>query len=243
MDTLSIFFLILSALVPLAIIGGVLFLIVTLTKKKDGKNTEFKLSAKTLFQIYLYLISFITLIFTVIGAANITKAGLSYPFGIDFSYTLYKAQSFEEGARYDYPPMKADMFQECTNAEPVSIDGTRFCVDYGQRTSDLINGVTMLLSMSILFLIHQLMITRIDPKKTLPWLQKLYTFASLILYSVMGIISIPVSIYQLTNYLIFQPETYTYSTPTAPAMAIAVALLSVPLWIFFLVKTSNLKEE
>ena len=236
---------IVAVMIPIAIGGTIVYLIIQAVKNKgerDGKNVNFKISAKTLFQVYLYLISFLTLIIAVIGGASAIKAGLSYQFGIPFSYTLYKGSSFSEAKMYD-PSINSDSFEVCTEGEALTIGTSDYCVNYQQQTTDLVNGLTIFASMLILFAIHQFAISKIDGKKRLQWLEKLYIFVSLILYSIIGLVSIPTSIYQLTNYLLTKPESYSYSTPEAPAMAIAMVLLSLPLWIYFLGKTSNLKDE
>lgn len=229
--------------IPVLIGGVIIYIIVqAITKNKDGKDTKFKLSAKTLFQIYLYLISFLTLLIAVIGGATAIKAALSYQFGIPFSYTLYKGNSFAETKMYD-PTLELEKFKVCQDGEPITIGGSDYCINYQQQTTDLVNGVTIFVSMLVLFAIHQYAISNIAQKERLQWLSKIYTFASLIVYSIIGLITIPVSIYQLTNYLITDIENYSYSTPEAPAMAIAMVILSLPLWIYFLGKTSNLKDE
>ena len=236
---------IIAALIPLAIGGTILYLIIQALRNKGGKDTtnvNFKISAKTLFQIYLYLISFLTLIIAVIGGATAIKASLSYAFDLPFSYTLYQGNNFTEAKKYD-PSIMEEGFKVCTEGEAITIGESEYCINYQQQTTDLVNGLTIFVSMLILFGIHQYAISQIDEKRKLPWLNKFYTFASLILYSIIGLISIPTAIYQLTNYLITDPINYTYSTPEAPAMAIGIVLLSLPLWIFFLNKTSNIKEE
>ena len=228
--------------IPILVGGTIIYIIVQAIKNKDNKNTKFKLSAKTLFQVYLYLIAFLTLIISLIGGATAIKAALSYQFGIPFSYTLYKGSSFAETKMYD-PTLDPETFKVCQEGEPITIGSSEYCINYQQQTTDLVNGLTIFASMLILFAIHQFAISRINQKDKLQWLEKVYTFASLIVYSVIGLIAIPTSIYQLTNYLITKPENYSYSTPEAPAMAIAVVVLSLPLWIYFLGKTSNLKDE
>ncbi|MDX9739096.1 MAG: hypothetical protein RBT33_01915 [Candidatus Dojkabacteria bacterium] len=236
---------IVAFMIPIAIGGTVVYLIVQAVKnkgEKDGKNVNLKISAKTLFQVYLYLISFLTLIIAVIGGATAIKAGLSYQFGVPFSYTLYKGSSFAEEKVYN-PTLELESFKVCSDGEPITIGTSDYCINYQQQTTDLVNGLTIFVSMLILFAIHQFAISKIEGKKRLQWLEKLYTFVSLILYSIIGLVSIPTSIYQLTNYLLTKPENYSYSTPAAPAMAIAMVLLSLPLWIYFLGKTSNLKDE
>jgi len=226
-------------IVPIAIVGTVVYMIVQSAKSKDAK---FKISAKTLFQIYLSLISFLTLIIAVIGGATAIKGALSYQFGIPFSYTLYKANSFAEAKVYD-PSLTMENFVPCYEGEPMVFGTNEYCFNTQLQKTDLINGITIFVSMVILFAIHQFALSRIKVKERLQWLNKLYTFASLILYSIIGLISIPTSIYQLTNFLLAEPEKYVHSTPEAPAMTLAIAFLSVPLWIFFLKKTSDIKEE
>lgn len=226
-------------IVPIAIVGTVVYMIVQSAKNKDAK---FKISAKTLFQIYLFLISFLTLIIAVIGGATAIKAALSYQFGIPFSYTLYKANDFTEAKMYD-PYLARENFTPCYEGDPMVFGSNEYCFNTQLQKTDLINGLTIFVSMVILFAIHQFAITRIKGKEKLQWLYKLYTFASLILYSIIGLVSIPTSIYQLTNFLLAEPEKYVQSTPEAPAMVLGVAILSVPLWIYFLKKTSDIKEE
>ena len=226
-------------IVPIAIVGTVVYMIVQSAKNKDAK---FKISAKTLFQIYLYLISFLTLIIAVIGGATAIKSALSYQFGIPFSYTLYRANDFTEAKMYD-PTLTRENFDTCYEGDPMVFGTTEYCFNTQLPKTELINGITIFVSMVFLFAIHQFALSRIKGKERLQWLDKLYTFASLILYSIIGLVSIPTSIYQLTNFLLAETDKNTYSTPEAPAMALAIALMSVPLWIVFLKKTSDIKEE
>ncbi len=238
MEMLGFIFFAFSAIIPIAVIGVIVYFIINMSKRKESM----KFSTKTFFQIYLYLIAFITLSITVVGGATAMKAAVSYPLGIDFSYTLFKANDFEEQAKYD-TFISRETFEECYEGEVTEINKTRYCVNYSQRLSDFVNGITIFISMTILFLIHQFAIRKINKKDKINWLPKIYTFASLILYSLIGIVSIPVSIYQLTNFVFLNEDISQYSTPEAPAMALAIAVLAVPLWIFFLKETANLKEE
>lgn len=235
MEMLSIIFSIIGITIPILVIGVVVYIIVVMTKNKEG-NIKFKLSTKTLLQIYLYVISFLTLGIAVIGGSIAIKSSLSYVFGTPFSYTLQKVTEYDA-------MMKPVDFQECYTGESTQFYNQDFCFDPTQRKTDLINGLTLLISMSLLYILHQYALSKIDKEKLIPWLGKIYTFGSLILYSIVSIIAIPTAIYNLTNYLLFEAGTNIYSTPDSPAMAIAVALISIPLWIFFLNKTTQLKED
>ena len=243
---LSILLPIVSFFIPLLVIGIVIYIIVMMTKNKDGK-TKFKLSAKTLLQIYLFVISFLTLGIAVIGGVTAIRASVSYIFEVPFSYTLQRSNSYmgynETTPIYEPGYPVKEIQAECYQGNPIHFHGSDFCFDSNERKTDLINGISLFLSMTILFAIHQYAISKIGEEKIISWLKKIYTFASLILYSIVSIVAIPTAIFQLTNYILFETNTNVYSTPSAPAMAIAVVLLAVPLWILFLRETTKLKEE
>ena len=241
MESLSIVISIISAIIPILVIGVIVYIIVTVSKNKND-NVKFKLSSKVLLQIYLYVLSFLTLGICVIGATTAIKAAVSFQFDIPFSYTLQKAQNFEETKAYD-PALQRPDFKECYSGEAVRYYDTDFCFDTNERKTDLINGLTLFVSMSILFLIHQYALSKIKEERKIEWLKKIYTFASLILYSIASIVAIPTAIYQVINFLLFEMDTSIYSTPSAPALAIAVVLISVPLWIYFFKETVKLKED
>lgn len=241
-DMVGIIIAIVGALVPIAIAGIVIFLIVQAVKNKDKKEKQFTVTTKMFFQIYLYLISFLTLLIAVIGGATAIRGALSYQFDTTFSYTLYQANDFDETKKYD-PALRIEDFTQCHEGEPILIEDKAYCFNTQLPKTDLINGITVFVSMIILFAIHQYAISKMKKSEKLGWLDKTYTFASLLLYSIMGLIAIPVSIYLTTSYLMTKPVEYAYSTPDAPAVAIAIAVLSLPLWITYLRKTSSIKEE
>lgn len=227
------------AVVLITIVGTIIYVIINNVKNKDSK---FKLSSKVFLQIYLYVISLLTLAIAVAGGVSAIRAGLSYSFGIPFSYTLYQTNSFDEVKKYDQAITEED-FQVCNEGDPIVIDENTFCFDEQRQITDLVNGITVFVSMLILFGIHQYALSRIKKADRIKWLHKVYIFMSLILYSIVGLISIPISIYQLTNYLLENSSNYTYNTPEAPAIALAVVVLTLPLWILFLNKTIHLKEK
>lgn len=232
-DMIGAIFAILGILIPLAVVGTIVYVIINAVKRKD-QDKPFKLSTKVLFQIYLYTISVITLATAVIGASNAIRGALSYPFGIQFSYTLYKASSFEDSKMYDEALTK-ESFVECYNGEAVEINGDRYCVDYSQRTSDIINGSILFVFMLILFGVHQYVLHKTEKKEL--WLEKAYTFVSLIGYSLTSIASLAVGIYLFSIFLV-NKDSFT----DAPAIPLIIAALSIPIWIYFIRRALNLKE-
>ena len=233
-----IYFIVLT--VPVIIVGILIYLIINSMKNKE---TKFKLTSKLLLQLYLYIVSLLTLAIAVIGGAVAIQAGLSFKFGVPFSYTLYAANKYEDELAYN-PTLTRDDFNECATGESIlNINGNNYCFDTQRQITDLVNGITIFFSMLMLFGIHQFALSRIKKTDRIDWLYKLYIFISLILYSIASLISIPIAIYQTANFFLISSNQDVYYTPAAPASTIAVVLLSIPLWLFFLRKTIQLKEE
>lgn len=238
-EIMSILFGLIITVAPILVIGILGYIIWVVIKNKNGK-TKLKLSSRSLLQIYLYLISFITLIVAVIGGALVMKVATSYIFNIPFSYPLQRPNNYyEEDMKLDEP-----ISEDCYVGKPIQFYDSEFCFDPSLRKTELITGITLLISMTVLFSLHQYAIHKINQKHEIKnWLEKTYTFLSLIMYSVIGIVTIPLSIYLLTNYLLFEPNSDMYSTPSAPAMVIGITILTIPLWVYFLNRTMRLKEE
>lgn len=220
-------------------IGGIIYIITNM--KKENQKTNFRISSQALLQIYLYLISSITLGILVIGIGLTSKAILSYKVSIPFSYSLSKANDKEEIIKYE--GAVGEDFKECYQGEVMELYGGRYCFDEAERENELIVGISLTLSMLILFAIHQFAISKVKKEKRIPIIKNIYTFLSLLLYSVIGLITIPLSIYLLTTYFLVKPDLTSYYTPPGPAMACTLMLLSIPLWIYFLRKTVPLKGK
>ncbi len=234
-----ILFMIFSLLGTFLVIGGVIYFIVRLVKSKNNEEKPFNITINLLFKIYLYIISFITLIVAVLGGMLLIKAGASYAFGIPFSYDLYEATDITAEAIKD-PDMQY-IAPECYEGETMVIGDQKVCFNEDLVKQDLINGGTFFISMLILFGLHQFALSRLEKKSTTGWLKKAYTFLSLILYSVIGVVIIPTAIYQLATHLLYRTDDVTLYS--APGTAVGILIMTLPLWIYFLVKTTKMKDE
>lgn len=228
----SILFMILFVFAGFLFVAGVIFLIVKMVRNKDKAEKPFNLTINLLFKIYLYIISFITLIVAVYGGALLVKSGSSYLFGIPFSYDLVTTNVADEN-NYGLP--------ECYSGSKMVINNQNVCFNENDRKQDLVNGITFFTSMIILFVLHQIALVKLEKKNPTPLLKKIYTFVSLVLYSMVGVIIIPTAIYQLTTYLMYRVSDVT--SYTAPATSIGILIMVLPLWVLFLVRTTRMKEE
>jgi len=224
----------LFATAAVLVVGGVIYLVTQLVKNKDSKNTKpLNITVKMLFKIYLYVISFISLAVSVIGGTMLLKAGASYAFGVPFSYALYTANDVSYDPDIQIP--------ECTEGNSLTFGDQKVCFNEDTRKQELITGATFFVSMMMIFGLHQFALNRLEKKSKTPWLKKIYTFVSLILYSIVGVIIIPTAIYQLATHLLYRVNDVTLYD--APGTTIGILIMTLPLWIFFLVKTTKMKDE
>lgn len=236
MSTLfPVIFSILSILGTLLVVGGVVYAIIYFTKKK--KDEKLSLSVDLLLKIYLYVISIATLAISVIGGTMLLKSASSYVFGVPFAYDTYKPNELiETEIKQPETNMPA-----CYEGKETEINGQKVCFNNDQIKQDLINGGTIFFSMIILFTIHMIGIKMIEKKNVTEWLRKAYTFISLIIYSLVGIVTIPIAIYQLSTHLLYRIEDITKYE--APATALSLLILVLPLWIYYLLKTTKLRNK
>ena len=234
---MGIIYFILMTLFSLLFTVGIIYLIVYLVRNKE-KKIDF--GVNTLLHIYLYLISFVTLAIATVGTVIFLNAAASYKFGIPFSYRVelpYTQEKYLEDEDTSDIPAEPTCYQ----SKLMTIEGEEVCFDITKQKKGLVNGATLTISMLILFAIHKITLFFIEKKNTTPWLKKAYNFISLVIYSVLSIVSIPFSIYLLINYLYLKPESIV--TNEAPGGMLALAIVSIPLWIAFLISTLKLRKQ
>lgn len=237
-DYMGMILFILMTIFSLLLTAGTIYLIVYLVRNKDRK---INLGVDTLLHIYLYIISFITLAIAAIGTVVFINAAASYKLGIPFSYQLEEPYAEVKDEIVYTPDTESNAEPSCYQGELMEIEGEEVCFDTTKQKKGLVNGATLTISMLILFAIHRITLLFLEKKNTISWLKKAYNFISLIIYSVLSIISIPLSIYLLVNYFYFKPEDIVRLE--APGSVVALAIVSIPLWITFLVLTLKLREK
>ena len=207
----------------LAIVAVIMF-IVTHVRNKDKSAV---ISIKFMLKTYLYLISYIALLIAAFGLTMTIKSGLSYIFRYDFSYNSYRPL-------FETTPE--------SNSDVIVNDGTEYYVDNDIRERELVNGITLFISMGVIFLIHWIAAKFID-KDRLSSLYKSYLFGSLILYSILAIVIIPTSIYNLVNYLLERNKEVDIYARAVPGEYLAGLIVFVPLWVIYLLKVLRMHKQ
>jgi hypothetical protein len=207
-----------------------IILIVEFLRKKSGLD----FSVSSVLRIYLYAMSSITLFAAISGSILSAAALFSFAGGYQFSYQVREAQPF--GVDNGTPA-------SCFDGELIDIDGSDYCVDVDQRRSDIITGITLFVSMIILFAVHRGAALYLDHHQPAQLLGRIYLFISLSLYSVLGVITIPASIYNTVNYLLLPAENLgSYDSPI-PGPSLAAALIIVPLWLIYVFMTVRASRD
>lgn len=210
-------------LFPLAIIGGIGLCIYFATKViKDPKIINFR----NLLTIYIYLILTVTLAIIAYGSSLTVKASLTYPFGLEFSYNEYQIY-------YSTPEIAEPGAPARINEDEFSYPDQRKIEDPLVRNRDLVTGITLTSTSSLIFIAHLAGLKLVKKSGTKFDLEKIYTLFNLTLYSIAGIIALPTAIYQMINYFINDTSAITYYSETVPGEALAAAIILLPLWAVF----------
>jgi hypothetical protein len=221
------------AVIAVAILVSLVIIVVNFIKNKDKANP---ITLRGLLRIYLYFMCLITLFIAVTGAAYLAKALLSYAVGFQFSYNVHESyiDSYDSGYSPSYSEEK--IFDE---------DGKAYYGNTNERTQDIINGSTLFMALLFIFVIHRGALHLLEKREgeTLSVFKKVYLFTSLTMYSLIGIIAIPVSIYQTINYFVYGFGDI-YRSYESPGEALAVVIVVLPLWLAYLAQVLvNHKKE
>lgn len=219
-----------------AIIIGAILLVVNMFKNKSGVD----FSLKTLVVAYGYLMSLITLIVFAYGLAATINGGMSYLFGYQFSYEVSQYYNYDYNKYPDMGPSDAQLQEEAVDAgwDLITYEGEKYTVDLDARKRDIITSVSLFLSCGFLFAVHQWILVQLrkddENKSADQMFSKIYKFITLTIFSIVTVIALPTSIYQLLNYLLFGvKDLYDYAR-AIPGQPISTALVSVPIWLMFL---------
>ena len=195
---------------------------------------------KNLLRIYLYIISFFSLILASASIAVILNASFASKFGVQFSYSI--REPYEQYSEKEMKQDSNETEKKCfSTGEEIIIDGKNYCIEKDAVKKDMIGGVSIAIPMIIIFVVHTVGIIAVERKYVVMWIKKGYRFISLIFFSIVGLISTSIAINKLVQFFILKPEDITeISTPGIP---LSIALVVLPLWIYFLISTNKIKEE
>jgi hypothetical protein len=234
----------LFVLIPLLIMGLIALLIFFAVKQKE-QNPDMMFSPKNLLRIYIYLMLIITLAATSISTATLLNSVFAKTISTQFSYQL---------DQYSQPPtpytdstgaIVKDQYgyQTCYRGQAIKVNGSDYCFESTTIKRDFISGITLAISMVILFSIHFAGLVIINKEGKNIILSKVYAFVSLLGYGIISIVAIPTAIYQLINYWTFPATNLADYSRAIPGQPLAIAIAATPIWIYFLYNAIKMSME
>jgi len=216
----------LGFIIPLSIVSliAVIIAVVALMVIRSRAGQPVELSFLTLVVGYFYCVLIITTIVVAFGLSTLLKAGLSDVFGREFSY------GSPPMARPALPPGERGPV-EGRVPTPEEQYERQLQERENQYRDDLIEGITMSVVGGIIWMAHFLGRRRVreadDP--TQPFLNRAYLTGMLAIFTIVSIISLPQSLYELLRYYLIPVDEFYYRQ--GPGGSLGIALVFVPLWI------------
>jgi hypothetical protein len=173
---------ILGLIIPLFVIGAVIYVVLRRRNDKEG------ITAYQALMAYFYSMISASIITTAVGAGCLLAAA----------------------------------FRSAYNDRPIAEDVTL--------------GVTVMVTGAVICLLHVFGKKALERKegKTTPLLKKVYLFFMLSIFSIGGLVSLPLAIYGIAHYYVEHVEEYMHHSD--PSGQIAAAVVIVPLWVYYLMR-------
>ena len=207
--------------IPLLIIGGIVYFILKLRG-----SASLRFSYQDSLRVYFYAMLLVSVgLMALGGVSTLLKVGFGEIVGHEFSYgEVYQEHRYVQELPVD-------------ELNPtISVQETRSLVEkveFAMRTS-LINGMSLTAIGGFLWLVHFFGRRLVEtPDQSSGSLRKLYLMVALIIFAITTIVSLSTGI----------PETLRYAmldiTPgeESPGEALSIAIVGLPVWIFYLVTT------
>lgn len=209
-------------MIPVAILGIIIALIVYTVKKKQGVSSEVSFTPRFILKIYLYFMILASIITFVGGLSFLLNGFFAQQFGPEFSY------------RPEYVMPAVEAFD--ASGSPKSIPA-EYEIPAHAAERDIIRGLTMVLFGLLIGIIHILVTRAVETKEERRHspLYRLYVVIGLTVFTIGSLISIPVGIYRALSFqFIEQPETLEPYQRLVPGESIASAIAYLPFWIYFI---------
>lgn len=238
---------VLSGLIPIVLIGALIFFLIRKNNDKPGtdkpEGMAQVISFQNLFRLYLYVIVSISAFVLLFGLASLGRVGLGL-IDRNLSYGYESAGEDYSMVKENINPVEPKFVCYDEKMTLVKIEGKNYCQNDNAIKTDLVNGAVITISMLIIFVAHLVLLLNQEYKKPTPNIKKIFVFGNLIVYSVMSLVVLPVSLYQLFNYLIFQEKpVLSYDAPGGIVAFAVFSLISWICWLTVMIKVRDAKKQ
>ncbi len=187
----------------------------------------------TVLVAYFSLMSLVSFLVLVSGLTAGVKAGLTIPAGRAFSYWTPPRTRFAPAIPPGETGKPADLKRQSVPQE--EIDRQEREVER-QFQDDLLQGATLTIVGGLVWAAHgygRRRVSGVDPGAA-AFFGRSYTTIALAIFGIVGIIALPVGVYEILRYVIIQPDEFGFSGRQAPGGTLATAMVFVPIWLYYL---------
>lgn len=243
---MGIIIMLVGGLISLLPIIGIVILVVMLLKKNNTNPQDAKkpqqpiFSFKNLLKVYLYSIVSLSILigligFTFVGKALLGMADSNFSYGLATAYEDYTEKTYDYYVPTIQPTPTTSNNYSCydTKTSLVKIGDKFYCQNTSENKMDLINGITIIISTTIILVMHLVLLYKFEKDSPSNNIRKFFIFCNLMVYSLTAIITLPIAIYQTFNYiLIAEKPVDVYS---APGGIVAFVIFTMIVWIAWLI--------
>jgi hypothetical protein len=201
-----------------------------------NKEKNISLNINHFLRVYFHSIIFISVVLIVVGGALVLRALFGYAFGVQFAYDLGYNSTITPLSTSEtiYPPIDIIPITCTQPQQTLTIKGKDYCFDQDQPKRDLLNGATLIVSMIFILAAHRAGLYLSEKNERSETIRRGFHLFGLCAYGLASIILIPVSLYELFDYLLFpQPDLTVYSR-VIPGPLLAATVFVVPVWLIYM---------
>lgn len=214
-------------------IGGVVFVIFRL---RTGQGLS--ISWRSLFLVYFYLMTVISLLVMVGGLSNLVRVGMGAALGKEFSY-----HASRYAVKMPPPPVRvapngvptAEESQEPTSEEQ---EAERQKALDRSLQEGLLNGLSFTIVGGIIWGAHLYGRRRLERgAEEGEWLHRLYVIALLLTFGILTLTSLPQAVFDTLRYYVIEEAPEFYGPP---GDRLSTGIVALPLWLYYLWGTFRL---
>lgn len=189
------------------------------------------MSFRSLFSVYFYLVAAISLLALFFGLAGVSKAVMSDIWGRGFSYYDYTVKEMPLEAIESNKELTEEEKEEDKTQHQAYIEAERERIE-SQYRNDLYGGISMTVVGALFLLVHIWGWRRFDDKRprSQSFMYRGYVIIQLVIFSLATLVSLPLGLGNLMQYL---AEASTSGSNFTPGEPLSFALWATPVWLFF----------
>lgn len=213
-----------SALMLVAIVAAVGAVVYIVLRLRSGEPMVFP--TRLMFRIYLYLITLVSLVTLLTGISDLAQAGLGAALGKEFSYN----PSFVAAPRPLPDGTEPEDFEKRLAESEAGLERA--------MKEGLLDGISLTIVGALVLGLHVWGRTRLETvEERQDILHRIYLIVMLAIFGVVTLVALPTATFETLRFYILEADQ---SRGTRPGGPLATAIVTLPVWVYYLGGTIGL---